>query len=473
MVRSLGLTASASILICNVIGQGVFLKTRVMTCELGGALPVVAVWLLAGLLSLCGALSLGELGAMMPRSGGMYVFLRRAYGAMPAFAFGWMSFWVTGPAATAALAAGAAIFFNMLTHGELDFSNTVTLFGLHVTMTGLQLTSVSLIAVCVFVNLFPIGVNGGIATVLTVAKVAVIAALSVGAFAFAHGTWAHYAQSSASGACTGIRIVTHHGPAALAAAFIAALYAYQGWAIITSIGGEIRNPGRIIPLALCGSTLVVIVCYLTINVAYFFALSPAQIASLAPGSSVAVALVNRIFGGSGEAIAAAILFVSTIAALHTTLLTDSRIAYALTRDGVLFPAIGTTSQQGVPVRAVLANGAIAVFLAALGTFDTLSNYFIFNVWLFNVGAVGALFVLRRREPDVQRPYRAWLYPVVPMLFVTIASWILVQTFVSAPLNSSIGLAIVGLGILFYIYRTRNGTEAPAPKAGGEETLRAQ
>lgn len=454
VVRSLGLVASASILICNIIGQGIFLKTRVMTCELGGALPVLGVWVAAGLLSLCGALGLGELGAMMPHSGGTYVFLRRAYGRMPAFAFGWMSFWVTTPAAIAALAAGAAIFFNMLSGGALRFSTLIPVLGWHFSISGLQWAALALITASVIVNLFPVGVNGGVATVLTLAKLGLIVALSVGAFAFVHGSWAHYVSSGSGGSCTGVGNAVRHGPAALAAAFIAALYAYQGWSVITSVGGEVERPGRVIPLALWMSTLVVILCYLLLNAAYFFALAPLDIASLSPASSIGVALVDRILGRSGELIAAAMLFISTIAALHTTILTDSRIAYALTRDGILFPAIGATTRWGVPARAVIASGAAAAALAVLGTFDTLTNYFIFNVWLFNVATIGALFVLRLREPNAERPYRAWGYPVVPLLFIVVATWLLVQTFVTAPINSSVGIAIVVVGILFYLFRTR-------------------
>ncbi len=455
VVRSLGFAASASIVICNIIGQGIFLKTRVMTCELGSALPVLGVWIAAGLLSLCGALSLGELSAMMPRSGGIYVYLRRAYGPVPAFAFGWMTFWVTSPAATAALAAGAAIFLNTFTNGALAFTTPFVLFGAHFAITGLQWGALFLILVTVVVNLFPVGVNGGIATALMIAKLILIGALSIGAFALAHGSWAHYASNAAGATCFGLSDAVRHGAPALAAAFIAALYAYQGWTIITSIGGEIKNPGRVLPLALWVSTLVVIVCYVVLNAAYFFALTPAEIASLSPVSSVAVAVVDRIFGSSGVIIAGAMLFVSTIAALHTTILTDPRVAYALTRDGLLFPSLGVTSRWHVPARAVLANGFIAALLALLGSFETLSNYFIFNVWLFNVAAIAAVFVLRRKEPNAERPYRTWGYPVVPALFIAVALWLLVQTFVSSPLDSSIGLAIVGVGILYYFAVTQS------------------
>ncbi len=463
--RSLGLLASASILICNIIGQGVFLKTRVMTCELGSALPVLGVWLAAGLLSLCGALSLGELGAMMPRSGGMYVFLRRAYGEVPAFAFGWMSFWVTGPAATAALAAGAAIFFNMLSNGALaGLHLPIEFLGLHLAITGLQLGALSLIAVGVLVNLFPVGVNGGVAAALMVTKLVLIAALCVAAFALAHGSWVHYASSASPATCIGVSGSLRYGAPALAAAFIAALYAYQGWSIITSVGGEIRNPARVIPLALWGSTLLVILCYLAVNAAYFFALTPREIAGLSPASSVAVAVIDRVFGTSGETIAAGLLFVSTVAALHTTILTDSRISFALTRDGVLFPAIGVTSRFGVPVRAILANGLVAAILATLGTFESLTNYFIFNIWLFNVATISALFVLRWREPNAERPYRTWGYPAVPAIFIVVALALLVQTFVSAPLDSSIGLAIVGVGVLFYFARAFIGASSPTRRA---------
>ncbi len=342
---------------CNVIGQGIFLKTSVMTCAMGSPTSVLGVWLLAGLLSLCGALTVAELGAMMPRSGGTYVFLRRAYGPVPAFAFGWMSFWVLGPAAIAALGSGAAIFLNAFSGGALNrLTTTFTPFGAHAAVTELQWGALILIASCVAINLAPVGLNGRIATVLSIAKLSLL---------------------------------------------LAALYAYQGLWIITSIGGEIKNPGRVIPLALWSSAVVIILCYLLVNTGYFFAMTPRGIAGLSLNTSIAVEVMKRIFGGVGQEIAGAVLFISTIAALHTTILTESRTTYALTRDGVLFPGLGVVAPRWhVPARAVLAIGVIAAVLAMLGSFETLTNYFIFNVWLFNIATIGG--VNRRRHAPIAR-----------------------------------------------------------------------
>ena len=430
VVRVLGFAAAASVIVCNVIGQGIFLKTRVMTCEVGSAFPVMGVWIVAGLLTLAGALSVAELGAMFPRSGGIYVFLRRAYGPIPAFAFGWMTFWVAAPAAIAALASGAAIFLDALSGHLLGaYTTAFTIFGLHVAVNGLQWVALLLIAMVSAVNLAPVGFNGKIATMLTVVKIAMIAALAGIAFLLAHGSWTHFTMSAGNAPCAGVSAALRHGLPAFAAAFIAALYAYQGWTVITSIGGEIKNPNRTIPWALFASTIAIIVCYLVANVAYFFAMTPHAIASLPATSSIAVEIISRLSGHVGQSIAAAVLFISTIATLHTSTLSQSRMTYALTSDGVLFPMLGVvTSRSRVPARAVLANGLVAAVLAVTGSFESLTNYYIFNVWLFNIATIVAVFVL-------------------------VATWIVVQTFVSSPRDSSIGLLIIAAGLVFYLYRS--------------------
>lgn len=454
VLRSLGFAATSSIIICNMVGQGVFLKARVMTCNVGSPLVMIAAWVAAGLLALCGALTLAELGAALPESGGIYAFLRRAYGKASAFAFGWMAFFVAAPASTAALAAGAAIFFNLAAGHALDrFAWSQNVLGVTPALSGTQWMAMLLIVCVTAINLAPALVNGRIATGFAVLKIAMLIAVTFAGFALGHGTLANYGTSGASGTCTGVATATRSGVAGFAAALVGALYAYQGWQSATLVAGEVKNPGRAFPLALGTSVLLVMGCYVAANVAFVFVLGPAVIASLAPGASVGVSVVEKLFGSVWQAIAAGLLFASVAATLHVTIFTNARVVYALAQDSPVFARLGALSPRArVPVNALIANAVLAIILVVVGSFDTLSDYLIFNVWVFFVATAVAVFVLRRREPILPRPYRTFGYPFVPGAFILVAGWLLVQTLISNPRNSLIGLAIVALSVPVYFWQ---------------------
>ena len=456
VLRSLGLGATSSIIICNMVGQGVFLKARVMTCNVGSPVLMTTAWVVAGLLALCGALTFAELGAAIPESGGIYAFLRRAYGKPIGFAFGWMLLFVASPASTAALAAGAAIFFNLASGHALDrFTGSANLFGITFTLSGMQSAAIALLVAVTAINCAPALVNGRIATVFAVLKIAMLAAVTLAAFGLGHGALANFAASGAGGACTGVAPTTRFGLPGFAAALIGALYAYNGWHSVTLVAGEVKNPGRAFPAALGASVALVIGCYVAANVAFVYVLGPLAIASLPPGSSVGITVVETLFGPIWRTIAAAFLFASVAATLHVTILTNARVTYALAKDGLGFGILARLSARArVPVNAVLANCALAAVLVVIGSFDTLSDYLIFNIWVFFVATAGAVFVLRRREPALPRPYRTIGYPVVPAIFMAVAGWLLVQTLLSNPRNSFIGLAVVALSFPYYFWQRR-------------------
>lgn len=449
VVRSLGLAAAASVAVSNMIGQGVFLKARVMTCNVGSPWLMLGAWLVAGVLALCGALTLGELGAALPESGGIYAFLRRAYGGGVAFAYGWMVLFIGSPAGIASLAAGAALFFNLATGHTLD-ALSVSGPGIPFPLTGVQIGGVVLIVAMTAVNLGPALLNGEVATGSAALKIGMLAAVGVAAFAAGRGDIAHLASSGAAGTCAGVPDALRGGAAGFAAALIGALYAYNGWHSLTLVAGEIRQPGRTLPLALVASVLLVIVLYVGANVAFLYVLSPLSIANLTPTASVGVTVVEVLFGPVWRVIAAAFLFASVAATLHVGIFTNARVTYALANDTLGFGVLRKLSARGhVPVNAVVANSAIAIALLLAGSFDTLSNYQVFNSWVFFVAAGTALFVLRVREPALPRPYRALGYPVVPALYVLVGAWLIVQTAMSTPGASAVGLAIVALSFPVY------------------------
>jgi APA family basic amino acid/polyamine antiporter len=221
LVRALGIWAAASLVVSNIIGQGIFLKARAMTCNVGSPTLVMSAWVLAGVLALCGALTLAELSAMIPNSGGPYAFLRRAFGQPIAFAYGWMYFLLGGPLAAAALATGGAIFLNLLSGDALhQVEIPYGLFGLHGVLVGTQLAALALLAAVALINLAPVRTNGALATGFAAVKILMLVALVIGAFAVGSGSWGHFAMNGAAGVCAGIAATTRGGAAGFGAAML-------------------------------------------------------------------------------------------------------------------------------------------------------------------------------------------------------------------------------------------------------------
>ena len=455
LVRALGVTAAASLIICNIIGQGIFLKARAMTCNVGSPDLVVVAWIAAGILALCGALTFGELGAMTPDSGGPYAFLRRAFGQRIAFAYGWTVFFLYGPLTCAALAAGSAIFINLLSGGALEAFAYQPVPQWHFAITGTQMTAFAILAAVALVNCAPVRVNGTIATLLTVLKVLMVGGLTIAAFTLGHGDWHHFTANGLAGACTGIAASARGGATGFAAAMIGALYGYNGWATLTYVAGEVKNPGRTIPIALVASMTIVIVLYAAVNVAYFYLLSPAVIADLSPASSVGIEAVGTVVGSAARGTAAALLVVSVIATLHVSILSISRIIYAYSADGLFMPWLARVSAGArVPVRSVVALAVLAAALVMLGSFDALSDFQVFAGWVF-YGLTGvSVFILRKKEPEADRPYRVLGYPIVPALFVATTGWVLAEAVIATPGRSLIGLAIIALSLPVFWWRSK-------------------
>lgn len=451
LVRALGFLAAASLVVSNIIGQGIFLKARAMTCNVGSPTLVMTAWTFAGILALCGALTLAELSAMIPNSGGPYAFLRRAFGHPIAFAYGWMYFLLGGPLAASALATGGAIFLNLLSNDALHrFGIPFAFSGFHGVLVGTQLAALSLLAAVALVNLAPVRTNGAIATMLAAVKILMLVALVIGAFAVGSGSWGHFAINGTAGTCTGIAAAARGGAAGFGAAMLGALYAYQGWASLTYIAGEAKDPERTLPRALITSMLVVIGLYLATNAAYFYVMAPMEVASVSPASSVGLEVFGHVFGPGAQGAATALLFISVVATLHVSILTNSRITFAAAQDRDTVPWLsGVTTGTRVPGAAVLAGAVIAAVLVLLGSFDTLSDFQVFSVWIF-YGLTGvSVFVLRRKLPDTPRPYRVLGYPIVPAIFVAATVWLLFEAVVGAPVRSLVGLCIIALALPVY------------------------
>ncbi|HEX5836014.1 MAG TPA: amino acid permease [Pyrinomonadaceae bacterium] len=457
LVRGLGLIAAISVNVANIIGTGVFLKARVVTCNVGSPSKALLVWVLAGLLSLAGALTYAELLAMMPRAAGEYGIMRDAYGRPLGFIYAWTQFLIARTASAAALAVGFGIFLNDLLGGVLRHSYfEYTLPGGHQLSFGrLEIVALSAIIVTTLINCAAVRVSGGVASVLTGLKIMLLLGIGFGAFFYSDGNWGNLAMTNA-GACEGVAITTG-GVAGLAAAMIGALWAYDGWNNITFLAGEVKNPGRNLPLALIGGGLLVMTLYLFVNLNYYHVLTPTQIADVPGSSSVAAEVVRRLLGAGAVTLMAAAMMTSSFGALHASLLATARVPYALAKDGLAPRALSHVSPRThVPVRALLMQGTLGclVVLAFSAAFDTITDYAIFALTLFYVLVTGSVFIFRRRLPDAERPYRTWGYPIVPMIFMVVSGWLIIQTVHDSPRKSAIGLFLILLGLPVYYLLAR-------------------
>jgi APA family basic amino acid/polyamine antiporter len=454
LIRGLTLIAAASIVIGNVIGTGVFLKTRVMTCNVGTPGMVVTVWIAAGILSLAGALTYAELAAMMPRAGGEYVFVREAYGAPLGFLYGWMQVFIAKTGSQASVAVALAIFLNDLTGGTLNAVYFKTnLFGYEYKFGTLQVIALSAIAIVTLINCATVKVSGNIAAFLTVIKIALVLGVGFGAFLLARGgSWSHFAMANSGGSCFGVNDAARYGVAGFGAAMLGALWGYDGWNNLTLVAGEVKNPQRNIPLALIGGMLIIISLYVFVNIAYFYALDPTAIASVPESSSVAREVAQTFLGPVAVSLIAAALMSSSIGTLHTSILTGARVPYVMSRDRLFFQNLAKLSPRThVPIGALILQGIWASILALSGSFDALTNYVIFGSWIFYGLATASVFIFRRRMPDAERPYRAWGYPVVPVLFLLVTAALLLVTLWATPVQAFIGLGLILLGLPVYYY----------------------
>jgi basic amino acid/polyamine antiporter, APA family len=456
LVRGLGPVAATAIVVAGVIGTGVFLKSRVMTCNVELPWMVMAVWIVAGLLAMAGALTYGELSTMMPRAGGEYVYIREAYGRLAGFLFGWMRFFIGNTGGIAALAFGLGIFLNVVSGGAL----AATLFEgrlgrVQISIDGIKAAAVAAILLATFINCAAVSVGGTVASVLMALKVAFVLGIGAVALTFGDGDWAHLTMSGAAGACQGVPADARGGMAGAGAAMMAAMWAYNGWNEMTYVAGEVRDPGRTLPRGLIGGLSIVAFLYVFVNATYFYVLTPDAVASVAVGSTVATDVVTHIFGQAASSLLAGLFVVSVFSSLQVTSMITARVPYAMAQEGLFFATLARLSPRTkVPIRALVAQAAWASVLVLSGSFDTLTDYAMFAILGFVGMATASVFVFRRRLPDVERPYRTWGYPVVPVLALGVTAWLLINTLVTAPSQAVAGLVLMALGVPFYMYWSR-------------------
>jgi basic amino acid/polyamine antiporter, APA family len=458
LARALSLR-DALALVLTVIGTGVFLKTAPMAQLVGTPSNVLLAWLAAGLLSLAGALTYAELGAMMPEAGGEYVFLREAYGHLPAFLFGWTSVMLIASGGLAAVSTALASFLaSFVPLGAVWTNHDLHLLGqvVHWRLGIQQLVAVAVILLFSAINSRGVSVGGRVQWIATVAKLAGLAIIVLGAFLLSHlGSWHHLsAPATARTAPSGI--------SAFGAAMLAALWAYQGWTNLPMVAGEIEKPERNIPRALIYGLLLVIVVYLITNLAYFYALPFGDVLtsnSTAYRDALPIAAkAAQAFSSYGAKIVSLAFIIAAIGALNGITLMNARVPYAMARDHLFFgPLAKLDTESRVPVNAIWFQAIWACVLTLSGTFDQITTSVIFAVWLFTALVGSSLFVLRRKLPAAPRRYRALGYPVIPALFVLVAAWLVVNSIATTPVESAAGLLLMAVGLPFYMYFHRGAT----------------
>ena len=427
-----------------------------MTCNVESPGLVLAAWLVAGLLSLAGALTYAELAAMMPRAGGEYVFIRQAYGPLPGFLYGWTRFFVAGSGGVAGLAAGFAIFINIVSDGALSAQRTAIDLGFtQLPVSGLQGIAILAVVVVTIVNSTTVAVSGRIAIALTAFKIALLLGVGFGAMLLAEGSWAHLAMTSQGGTCEGVAAAARGGLAGFGAAMLGAMWAYNGWNEVTFVAEEVKEPQRNLPLAIIGGLSVIGSLYLLANLAYYYVLTPTEIASVPESSAVATEVVSRMFGGGAATAMAGVLAMSIFGALQIASLTNGRIPYAMARDGLFFRGLARVSARArVPVRALAAQAVWAIVLVLSGSYDVITDYAIFTVLIFVSLTTASVYLFRRRQPDTPRAYKTWGYPVVPALFLLVSGWLIVNTLMTTPGRALAGLGLMAIGFPFYWYWSR-------------------
>ncbi len=426
LVRALGLWDSVSLITGIMVGSGIFLMAGSIARELHSLAAVAAVWAFGGLLSVCGAVALAELGAALPAAGGLYVYLARAFGPRTGFVYGWSAMALIHSGSLAALAAAIGLYAGPV-------------FDLSVAQQ--KLLQLGCIALFVAVNSAGVAVGKWVQNALTVLKVAGIVWMT--AMLYSRGSmdrlWSHWAPAPAGpGEAGGIPWL------GFGVALVAVLWAYDGWHFLSFAAGEVRQPAKTIPQSLLLGTVLVFVVYLVVNAAYYAVLSPDQIR----GSDRVAALAVQEALGPGAAVSISLLIVvSILGTMNGITLGAARVSYAMATDGLFFRSFGRLHPRThAPVVATVAQGLFAALFTLVGTFQQLFTSFVFTSWIFYGLAVAAVMVLRRREPGLARPYRCPWYPVTPLFFLLATAGIIASTFVASFWPALLGVGLILAGI---------------------------
>ncbi len=436
--RTVGLTDAVAVLVGVTIGSGIFRVPASVAAQLHAPGAVLLCWVLGGVIALSGALTIAELAGALPRSGGIFAWLLESFGPLPAFLFGWTELAVIR---ASSLGATSTIFAEYL--------------GFFIKLTPMQVRYVAACVILVIGAMNYVGVRRAavVMSVATVAKYAAVMGLGVLAFTASSGSAAHF-EHARDGALH---------PSLLASALIPVMWTYDGWADLSFIGGEVRDPQRTLPLALIVGTLCVMLVYLVVNVGFMYVLTLPEMAS---SKLIAAAVAERVplFGGAGAAVISGVVLVSTFSGLNGTMMTGPRVFFAMAERGLFFRAVARVSPRfHSPSAAIWLSTALGVFYVLQNDFAQLADKFVLGIWPFYALAVVGVFVLRRKRPNLVRPYRAWGYPIVPVLFLLASLGMVANALWTTPFDTGVTLLIILAGVpLFYLWKLGSGRVGSRP-----------
>jgi APA family basic amino acid/polyamine antiporter len=446
LARDLGLSHAGAVVVGTIIGSGIFLVPSEMMQAVGSARIVYLAWVVGGLLSFFGALTYAELGAMKPQAGGEYVYVRDAYGPLAGFLYSWTWFLIAKPASIATITTGLVRILE--TFPVFSFFSRACISHPFAVTYG-QMVAIAATVLVSWLNYIGVRRAGEFQFLFTLLKVAIILGIVAVGFSYGGGTWANFATEF-----TGAK----GGVAGFFAALVAALWAYDGWNDLNMMAGEIRNPQRNIPLALIWGVATVGALYILVNAAVQYVLPAAAIAASDRPASDAVALV---LGQLGASLVSAGMAISMLVTLNGTVMSGARVPFATARDGYFFKAIAVVHPRfHTPSVAIVAQCLLAIVLLLLGgSFRQFFSLAIFAEWLFYMIAGSTVFVFRRRQPTLDRPYRVWGYPVIPALFVLASAALLYYTFTDNLKSSGGGCLAILTGVpVFYFFARRRSAK---------------
>lgn len=449
LARRLGLWSAVAVVVGTTIGSGIF-RTPASVAQRVEDVPLFFLaWIAGGVVALAGALTYAELAAAFPRSGGIYVFIREAFGPLPAFLFGWAELWIIRPGAFGAIGITASAY----TLRTLGLDPGAAVVGLP--LRAEQVVGAAYILIVAAVNYRGIHRGALLQNVSTVLKVGALALLVLLGLAIGNGPGV-------------AEIAAQRAPVAVSPfllAMVAILWAYDGWADLSFVGGEVRDPGRNLPRALLLGTAGVVVLYLSANAVYLYLIPMAQMQG---AELVAADVAALVIGPAGVALVSAAIAVSTFGTLNGSMMTAPRIFFAMAEDGLFPRAIARVDPvTRAPTGAIVLTTLLGVVFICIRTFTQLAEQFVIGIWPFYALAVAAVFVLRRRRPDLERPYRAWGYPAVPALFLLGSLLLLGNYLVTEPGAFALDLGLILAGVpVYWWWRRRPRPAWPPPDRGG-------
>ncbi len=436
--RVLGLFSIVGIVVGTMIGSGIFINPAKVAKDVGAPSTMLIVWVVGGILSFFGALAIAELAAMYSQAGGIYIYLREAYGPVIAFLFGWTMFLVVEAGTVATLVVG--------------FSTKYLPYFANISSLQAKVVAVSLIAILAAVNVFGVRKGAFLMNFFTSIKFIGLIGICVVVFLFAKGSTGNFLSDASAVPVSGGLM------GSFGIALVAALWAYKGWETSTYCAGEIKDPQKNLPLGLFIGSLSVIFLYILANLAYLYVFPASR---MAESSRIAADVMEAAVGPVGASVVAIIILISMSGTANGHLLTAPRVFYAMAKDGLFFKGVSKVHPRyRTPHVSIIVLAIWAALLSLSGTFEQLYSYVIFGFWIFMGLTVAGVIILRRKRPDLPRPYKTWGYPITPIIFILSSVFLTVNSLIRTFWNSFAGLALIGLGIPVYLVWKRR-RKAPA------------